>query len=156
MEQTLILMKPDALQRRLVGAILARFEQRGLQIVALKMIRLTTDEAREHYSAHQGKDFYEPLVRYVASGPLVAAVLVGKNAVTIVRDMMGKTFGVDSPPGTIRGDFALSNRYNLIHGSDAPETAREEIARFFRPEEIHDWDAADLPWVYDVTGPEIV
>lgn len=156
MEQTLVLLKPDAVQRRLIGTILARFEIRGLRVAALKMIRLSEAEVREHYRAHEGKYFYEPLVRYMSSGPLVAAVLEGKGVVAIVRAMMGKTFGCDSPPGTIRGDLALSNRFNLIHGSDSPEAAADEIRRFFRPEEVLDYEPTDRHWVYDLTGPEPV
>ena len=155
-ERTLVFLKPDAVQRRLAGEIISRFERKGFQILGLKMMKLSEQFVRAHYGAHKGKDFYEPLVRYTMSGPVVAMVVEGKNAVRVVRDMMGKTFGSDSPPGTIRGDYALSNRYNLIHGSDSAESAAEEIARFFRPEELvaHPQDA--LRWIYDVTGKEPV
>ena len=155
-ERTLVFLKPDAVQRRLAGEIISRFERKGFQILGLKMMKLSEQFVRAHYAAHKGKDFYEPLVRYTMSGPVVAMVVEGKTAVRVVRDMMGKTFGSDSPPGTIRGDYALSNRYNLIHGSDSTESAAEEIARFFRPEELvaHPQDA--LRWIYDVTGKEPV
>jgi nucleoside-diphosphate kinase len=156
MERTLVFLKPDAVQRRLAGEIISRFERKGFQIIGLKMVRLTEDFVRAHYAAHKGKDFYEPLVRYTMSGPVVAMVVEGKNAVRVVREMMGKTFGSDSPPGTIRGDYALSNRYNLIHGSDSVESAAEEIARFFRPDELVSHPPDALRWIYDMTGKEPV
>ena len=155
-QRTLVFLKPDAVQRGLVGEVIQRFEKRGFQIVGLKMMRLSEVFVRQHYAAHEGKDFYEPLVRYVISGPIVAMVVEGKNAVRVVRAMMGETFGSESPPGTIRGDFALSNRYNLIHGSDTPESAAEEIARFFRPDELVTHPEDSLRWLYDMTGTEPV
>ena len=154
MERTLVFLKPDAVRRGLVGEVLARFERRGFCIVALRMLELKEDFVRRHYGAHVGKDFYEPLVRYTVSGPVVAVVLEGKNAVAVVRRMMGQTFGSDSPPGTIRGDFALSNRFNLIHGSDSPEAAAREIAAFFRPEDMVSYPAEATRWIYDQGGPE--
>ncbi|GAH73551.1 unnamed protein product, partial [marine sediment metagenome] len=117
MERTLVFLKPDAVRRSLAGEIILRFERKGFSIVGLKMMQLSEEFVREHYAQHRGREFYEPLVRYVVSGPVVAMVLEGKNAVSVVRKMMGETFGSDSPPGTIRGDLALSNRFNLIHGS---------------------------------------
>jgi len=155
-QRTLVFLKPDAVQRRLVGRIVARIEEKGFQIVGMKLVHLTEEFARRHYAAHKGKDFYEPLVRYTVSGPVVAMVLEGKNAVEVMRKMMGSTFGSDSPPGTLRGDFALSNRYNLIHGSDSPQSAEQEIARFFRPEELMSHPAEALRWIYDMTGAEAV
>ena len=130
-ERTFVFLKPDAVQRGLLGDIISRFEKRGFQIVGMKMLRLSEDFVREHYAAHEGKHFYEPLIRYVIDSPIVAMVLEGKNAVRVVRQMMGNTFGSESAPGTIRGDYALSDRYNLIHGSDSVEAAKEEIERFF-------------------------
>jgi len=156
MERTLVFLKPDAVQRGLVGEILSRFEKKGFQILGAKMMQLSEQFARAHYAAHEGKDFYEPLVRYTTSGPVVALVLEGKSAVRVVRDMMGQTFGSESPAGTIRGDYALSNRYNLIHGSDSPESAGEEIARFFRPDELVSHPPDGLRWIYDMTGTEPV
>ena len=132
LERTLVFLKPDALKRRLAGEIIARFERKGFVIIGMKLQRISEDFARSHYAAHEGKDFYEPLVRYTTCGPCLAMVIEGKNAIQVVRCMMGETFGCDSLPGTIRGDFALSNRYNLIHGSDSPQAAKEEIKRFFR------------------------
>ena len=156
MERTLVFLKPDAVMRRLVGRIVSRFEQRGFKILGLKMVKLSEEFVREHYSAHEGKSFYEPLVQYAISGPVVAIVLEGKNAVSVVRDMMGRTFGGESPPGTIRGDFALSNRFNLIHGSDSPEAARREIEAFFDGEELISYAAEATRWIYDQTGEEPV
>ena len=155
-ERTLVFLKPDAVQRRLVGRVISRFEDKGFTIVALKMMTFSEEFARSHYAAHEGKDFYEPLVRYVTSGPIVAVVLEGKNAVRVVREMMGQTFGSESPAGTIRGDLALSNRYNLIHGSDTAESAAREIAGFFREEEMMTHPRGGLKWLYDVTGDEPV
>jgi len=149
MEHTLVLIKPDAVHRRLVGRILARFEHKGLCIVALKMLQIDEELARRHYAAHEGKPFYEPLIRFVTSGPTVAAVLEGKRAIEVVRRMMGATFGPDAEPGTLRGDFAVSNRFNLVHGSDSPESAATEIALFFDPSELIDWQPDDIEQIYD-------
>jgi len=155
-ERTLVFVKPDAVQRGLVGEVIGRFERKGLRIVALKMMQLSEEFVREHYAAHRGKDFYEPLVRYTCSGPVVAMVLEGKNAVGVVRQMLGPTFGVDAPPGTIRGDLAMSNRYNLVHGSDSIERAAEEIKRFFLPDDFVIHPEGALRWTYDMTGEEPV
>ena len=149
MEHTLVLIKPDAVHRRLVGRILTRFEHKGLCIVALKMLQIDEQLARRHYAAHEGKPFYEPLIRFVTSGPTVAAVLEGTRAIEVVRRMMGATFGPDAEPGTIRGDFAVSNRFNLVHGSDSPESAAAEIALFFDPSELIDWQPDDIEQIYD-------
>ncbi len=155
-ERTLVFLKPDAVRRRLVGRIITRFEQKGFNIIGLKMLRLSEEFVRRHYGVHQGKEFYEPLVRYVNSGPVVAIALEGKNAVEVVRRMMGETFGSESEPGSIRGDFALSNRFNLVHGSDSPETAREELDKFFSPEELLEYPEDATRWIYDQSGPEPV
>ncbi len=154
MERTLVFLKPDAVRRGLVGEVLSRFERRGFLIAGMKLTQLSEEFVRRHYGAHVGKDFYEPLVQYTISGPVVAAVLEGKNAVSVVRGMMGRTFGSDSPPGTIRGDFALSNRFNLIHGSDSPDAAEREIAAFFRPEDMVSYPPEATRWIYDRSGPE--
>lgn len=156
MERTLVFLKPDAVERGLIGKIISRFENRGFQILGMKMIQLEEDFVRGHYVAHEGKKFYEPLINYVIGSPIVAMVLEGKHAVKVVRQMMGETFGSDSPPGTIRGDYALSDRYNLIHGSDSVEAAREEIDRFFGPEELVEHPSECLRWTYDMTGEEPV
>ena len=156
LERTLVFLKPDAIKRRLAGAIISRFERKGFVIVAMKLTRLSEDFARRHYASHKGKDFYEPLVRYTTSGPCLAMVVEGKNAVSVTREMMGDTFGSDSRPGTIRGDYALSNRYNLIHGSDSPKAAEEEINSFFQAEELVLYEQEDLKWIYDMNGKDIV
>jgi len=154
MERTLVFLKPDAVYRRLVGEIIGRFERKGFSLVGLKMLRLDEEFVREHYAAHTGKDFYEPLVRYVCSGPVLALVLEGKNAIPVVRRLMGETFGGASPPGSIRGDYALSNRFNLVHGSDSPDVARGEIERFFAPEELFEYNPEHIRWIYDTSGAE--
>jgi len=156
MERTLVFLKPDAVRRGLIGEVLGRFERKGFCIVGLKMVQLTEEFVREHYAAHRGKDFYEPLVRYVTSGPTVAAVLEGKDAVSVVRRMLGETFGSQSPPGTIRGDMALSNRFNLVHGSDNREAARREVEAFFDPGELVSYPQEATRWIYDQAGPEPV
>ena len=152
MERTLVILKPDALQRRLIGRIIQRFEDKGFKICALKMMRISRELAERHYGQHKGKEFYEPLVNYMTGTPVVVLVLEGKNAIIISRRMMGKTFGADADPGTIRGDFAISNRFNLVHGSDSPEAAEREIALFFEPAELMDYEAGDTQWVYDWSG----
>lgn len=156
MQRTLIIIKPDAVQRRLVGGIIKRFEGKGLQILGLKMAHISEALARQHYSIHKGKDFYEPLIRYVASGPVVLMVLKGKNAIEVVRKMMGTTFGTDAQPGTIRGDYAVSNRFNLIHGSDSESSAEKEINTFFTMTELVEYEATDLSWIYDMSTGTIV
>ena len=156
MERTLVMLKPDAVQRGFVGQILARFDAKGLKIVALKMARMDRALAERHYAPHKGKDFYDPLIRFVTSGPLVFVVLEGKDAVAVVRKMMGATFGPAAEPGTIRGDLGMSNRFNLIHGSNAPDAAEREIGLFFRPEELIDWQPAAQPWVYDFSTGDVI
>jgi nucleoside-diphosphate kinase len=156
MERTLVFLKADAVHRRLVGEVVARFERKGFLIAGLKMARLSEQFVRAHYAAHEGEEFYEPLVQYVTGGPVVAMVLEGKNAVAVVRAMMGPTFGSDAPAGTIRGDMALSNRFNLIHGSDTPEAAEREIGAFFEPDELVEYAPDATRWVYDQSGPEPV
>ena len=156
MERTLVMLKPDAVQRGFVGRIVARFEAKGLKIVALKMARMDRALAERHYAPHKGKDFYEPLIRFVTSGPLVFVVLEGKGAVAVVRKMVGATFGPAAEPGTIRGDLGMSNRFNLIHGSNAPDAAEREIGLFFRPEELIDWQPAAQPWVYDFSTGDVI
>ena len=138
MERTLIILKPDAVQRRLVGRILQRFEDKGIAVAAMKLMRITRDLAERHYAPHKGKPFYPGLINYVTSGPVVVLVLQGDRCFEISRTMMGRTFGYDAAPGTIRGDFGASRSFNLIHGSDSPESAKTEIALYFKPEELLD------------------
>ncbi|WP_428939566.1 nucleoside-diphosphate kinase [Fontivita pretiosa] len=151
MERTLIILKPDAVQRGLCGQIIARFERKGLQIVGMKMMKISTQLAETHYEPHRGKPFYPGLVKFMTSSPVIVLVLQGKDAINIARKMMGATFGSKAEPGTIRGDFGVSNSFNLIHGSDSPESAARELALFFRPEELCDWTPASLGWVYDMS-----
>lgn len=148
MEQTLIVLKPDAVQRQLVGRIVARVEAKGLKIAAMKMLRVAEPLARAMYSVHAGKDFYEPLVQFITSSPVVALVVEGAGAIAMCRALMGPTFGPDAPAGTIRGDFGASRRYNLIHGSDSPAAAAREIPLFFAPGEIVHYDLAAGPWIF--------
>jgi nucleoside-diphosphate kinase len=136
MQQTLVLIKPDGVQRCLISEILGRFERRGLKVVALKLVKVSRELAEQHYAIHKGKFFYESLVTYITSSPLVAMVLEGHEAILVVRAMVGTTRPWESPAGTIRGDLALMGLRNLIHASDAPETAVAEIALWFKPEEV--------------------
>ena len=148
MERTLVIIKPDAVQRRLIGRILTRFEDKGLKIVAMKLMRVAAELAKKMYGEHEGKDFYEPLLEFVTACPVVAIVLEGLDAVSIVRTLIGPTFGPDAPAGTIRGDFGGSRRYNLVHGSDSPTSAEREIGIFFQAEELADYELVISGWTY--------
>ena len=150
MERTLIIFKPDAVQRGLCGEILARFEKKGLQLVGCKMMKIPTQLAETHYEPHRGKPFYPGLVKFMTSSPVVVLALAGKDAIAISRKMMGATFGSKAEPGTIRGDFGVSNSFNLIHGSDSPESAQRELGLFFKADELLDWTPAVQSWVYDM------
>ncbi len=150
MEQTLVIIKPDALQRRLVGRIVERLERKGLKLVAMKMVRLDRRTGERHYDEHKGKPFYEPLLRFITSAPVILAVVQAPGAVQIVRKLTGATFGTEAEAGTIRGDMAVSNRYNLVHASDSPESAKKEIALFFNAEEILEYTSADETWVSEL------
>jgi nucleoside-diphosphate kinase len=147
MERTLILFKPDAVQRRLAGRLLARLEDKGFKIVGLKMLRVTNELSAKHYAEHINKAFYPLLEEFITSGPVVAVVAEGPQAVSVVRAMMGPTNGAQAPPGTIRGDFGLSRQMNLMHGSDSIEAARREIDVYFRPEELVSYDTTLAEWV---------
>jgi nucleoside-diphosphate kinase len=147
MERTLVLLKPDAVQRRLIGRIISRIEEKGLKIVGLKMIRVTRELAEKHYAEHREKPFYPELVSFITSAPVVAMVVEGPKAVETVRKMMGKTNPLEAEPGTIRGDFGLSVTMNLIHGSDSQASAAREIALFFREDEILSYTTADSAWL---------
>lgn len=151
METTLVLCKPDALHRGLVGQILSRFEQKGLQLVGLKLMRMSPELAAKHYAEHLGKGFYSGLVAFMTASPLVAVALRGPQAVATVRKMMGKTFGLEAEPGTLRGDFGCSKSFNLLHGSDSPQSAARELALFF-PEGVTEWSRAGQEWVWDAPG----
>jgi nucleoside-diphosphate kinase len=147
MEQTLILLKPDCVHRRLVGEIVSRFEQKGLRLAAMKLVKASRGLAEKHYAVHKGKPFYEPLLDFLTSGPTVAMVWEGRQAITIARTLMGPTDGAKAPPATIRGDFAISVQNNLVHGSDSAENARAEIALWFTPAELVDYQNVDNAWV---------
>jgi nucleoside-diphosphate kinase len=147
MEKTLVLLKPDCVQRRLVGSILRRFEQKGLRLVGLKLIQASRSLAEQHYAVHKNRHFFESLLGFLTSGPTTALVLEGREAVSVVRGMMGTTDGAKSPPGTIRGDYAISVQNNLIHGSDNPENAVAEIALWFKDEELVTYQPVDERWV---------
>jgi len=147
MQRTLVLLKPDCLQRRLAGEVLRRFETKGLRLVGIKLVHANRAIAENHYAVHKGKPFYDSLLKFITAGPTIALVLEGREAVAVVRQLMGPTDGTKAPPGTIRGDFALSIQNNLIHGSDSPENAASEIAIWFRPEDLVTWTMADDAWV---------
>jgi nucleoside-diphosphate kinase len=147
MQQTLILLKPDCVQRRLVGEITGRFERKGLRLVGLKLVQASRELAEKHYAVHKGKPFYESLLKFLTGGPTVAMVWEGREAVTVARTLMGVTDGTKAPPATIRGDFALSVQNNLVHGSDSPDNARAEIALWFRPDELVNYQPTDAAWV---------
>ncbi len=146
-ERTFVLLKPDAVQRGLIGEILSRFERRGLKVTALKLIRVGRSLAETYYAEHKGKAFFEPLMGYIAAGPVVAMVLDGDGAVAAVRKMMGKTNSAEAEPGTIRGDLAMTIGRNIIHGSDSAESAKREIALFFKPDEILSYTRIDEAWL---------
>ena len=147
MQRTLILLKPDCVQRRLVGTLVARFERKGLRLVALKLVQASRDLAEKHYAVHKGKPFYESLLQFLTAGPTVALVWEGREAVAVARTLMGPTDGTKAPPATIRGDFALSVQNNLVHGSDSAENAAIEIALWFRPDELVSYQPTDAVWV---------
>jgi nucleoside-diphosphate kinase len=151
MERTLIILKPDAIQRGLVGEIVSRFERKGLQVVGIKLMRIPPQLAETHYESHKGKPFYPGLVKFMTSSPVIVLAMAGKGAIDVARKMMGKTFGSQAEPGTIRGDFGVSNSFNLIHGSDSPESAKRELGLFFKPDELLEWTPASQSWVYDMS-----
>ena len=148
-ERTLVLIKPDAMQRGLAGEILSRLERRGLKIVALRLLQVDDTLARRHYAEHEGKPFLEGLVRFITSCPVIAGVFEGPNAVETVRTMMGATDPQKAEPGTIRGDLALYIQNNLIHGSDSPASAQREIALFFNERDAIGWERDVDPWVFE-------
>jgi nucleoside-diphosphate kinase len=148
-QQTLVLIKPDGVQRSLIGEITSRLERRGLRLIGMKFMAMSRDLAERHYAVHKGKDFYDSLIAYITSGPVVAMVWEGHDAIEIVRNLMGKTRPSDSPPGTIRGDFGMDVGRNLIHGSDSPDTAQREIPLFFDKGELVKWNRATDPWIFE-------
>ena len=148
-ERTYLMVKPDGVQRGLCGDIVSRFEKKGLKIVGMKFMVIPKEIAENHYGEHKGKGFYNSLISYIISGPVLAMVLEGDNAVAVCRNMMGKTNPQESAPGTIRGDFGMVTGMNLIHGSDSPESAKREISIFFRPEELISYERSADQWIYE-------
>ncbi|MFO0827041.1 MAG: nucleoside-diphosphate kinase [Phycisphaerales bacterium] len=152
METTLIILKPDAVQRGLMGRIISRFEDKGLQVVGAKMMVISQELAAKHYKDHVSKPFYGGLVRFMTSSPVLVLAVRGLGAIAVARKLMGATFGSKAEPGSIRGDFGVSNSFNLIHGSDSPEAAARELGLFFAAHEILDFSRPGDAWVYDTAG----
>ena len=148
MERSLVLIKPDAIQRGLAGEIISRLEKKGLKIVAMKMLHMDNTLARRHYAIHKGKVFFDDLVNFITSGPVIAIILQGKDAVQIIRQMIGETDPAKAHGGTIRGDFGIDIGHNLVHGSDSLENASKEIDLFFSAEEIFNYDRELDTWIY--------
>ena len=149
MERTLVLVKPDAMQRGLAGEVLSRLERRGLRIVGLRLLQVGEAMARRHYGEHEGKPFFEGLVEYITSAPIIAAVFEGTNAVAATRQAIGVTDPAEAAPGTIRGDFALEIGRNLVHGSDSIESAEREIALFFEGQPLIEWRRDTDRWIFE-------
>lgn len=149
MERTFLMVKPDGVQRALAGEIVARFEKKGFKLVGLKLMQISKEMAETHYGEHKGKPFFEPLVDYIISAPVVAMVWEGKEVVTTAREMMGATNPLKAAPGTIRGTYGVDVGRNIIHGSDSVESANREISIFFKPEELMEYNRAVEPWIYE-------
>ncbi len=147
MERTFLMVKPDGIQRGLIGEIVKRFEQKGFQLVGAKLMQVSVDLAELHYEEHKGKDFYDRLVTFITSGPVFAMVWEGDQVVALSRAMIGKTSALDAAPGTIRSDYAVHTNYNLIHGSDSPESAKREIANFFGDQELVNYTKVIQQWI---------
>ena len=148
MERTYLMVKPDGVQRGLVGEIMSRFEKKGLKLVAAKLMVIPKETAEKHYAEHKDKKFFPSLISYITSGPVFAMVWEGENAVQVCRNIMGKTNPQESAPGTIRGDYCMVTGVNIIHGSDSPESAAREIGIFFRPEDLVDYKRDSDKWIY--------
>lgn len=146
MERTLVLLKPDCVQRRLMGRVLSRFEEKGLNVIAMKLMRVTPELARKHYAEHVQKPFYPGLEKFITGAPIVAMVLEGLEVIRVVREILGATSGLKAAAGTIRGDFSSSRQMNLVHASDGPEAADREIGLYFRADEIHAYEPTLTPW----------
>lgn len=149
MEQTLIIVKPDAVQRGLTGEIIRRFEQRGLKIVGMKLVQVSRELAQRHYAEHEGKGFYEGLVSYITSSPVIVMALEGNRAIELARNTIGKTRPWEAAPGTIRGDLAVEVGRNLVHGSDSPESAARELGLWFAQDEINSWARTNEAWIHE-------
>ena len=148
-EKSFVMMKPDAVGRRLMGQILSRFEQKGLQLKAIKLMKISEDLAKEHYGEHSEKPFFNDLVEYITSGPVLAMVIEGDDVISLIRKMVGATNPQEADLGTIRGDFSIVTGRNIIHASDAPESAKREISLFFNEDELVDYDMVDNNWIYE-------
>ncbi len=148
MERTLVMLKPDAINRSIVGEVLHRFERKGLKLVGLKLMHLDDELLDIHYGHHKGKPFFDAYKIFMKSAPATLMVLEGKKAIDVVRMMAGPTYGFEAPSGTIRGDYSLSAAQNIIHASDSSEKAEEEIKRFFKPSELFEWQKVDLEYLY--------
>lgn len=149
MERTLIIVKPDAVQRGLAGEIIKRFEQRGLRIIGMKFMQVSEALAKKHYGEHEGKSFFEGLVQYITSAPVVVVVLEGPNAIAAARTTIGVTKPHEAAAGTIRGDFGMDVGRNLVHGSDRPDSGQREVANFFTEDELLSWSRATDPWIFE-------
>ena len=149
MEKSLLMVKPDGVSRGLIGEIISRVEKKGFKIAAMKMTRINKELAKRHYREHNGKPFFEGLVEYITSGPVVMMVVEGRDTVRVLRSMIGTTDPKDAPLGTIRGDFGLDVGRNIVHASDSKDSAAREISLFFNPDEILDYEKADNKWVYE-------
>lgn len=147
MERTYLMVKPDGVQRGLIGEIVARLERKGLKLVGAKLMQVSPEQAKKHYAEHEGKPFYDRLLTFITSGPVFAMVWEGDEAVAAARQLIGKTSGLEAAPGTIRGDFAIHTNYNLIHGSDSHENAEREIGIFFQQSELVSYEKNIQPWI---------
>ncbi len=149
MERTFVMVKPDGVHRELVGEVIKRLEIKGLKIAGIKMLQVSNDVAKEHYAEHSDKPFYNDLVSYITSSPVVAMVFEGKNAVNVVRTLVGATNPIEASPGTMRGDFGMDIGRNIVHASDSIQSAEREINLFFGKNEIFDYTRIDQPWIYE-------
>lgn len=149
MERSLIIVKPDAVQRGLTGEIIKRFEQRGLRIIGMKFMQISEELAKKHYAEHEGKPFFEGLVQYITSAPVVVIVLAGNNVITATRTTIGSTKPWEAAAGTIRGDYGMDVGRNLVHGSDSPASGEREVANFFTEAELVNWERATDPWIFE-------
>jgi len=149
MERSLVLVKPDGVQRGLIGEVITRLENRGLRLVAARFQWVSMELAEQHYAVHKGKPFYEPLLQFITAAPVMAMVWEGPDAIAAIRQSIGKTRGTEAAPGTLRHDFALQGLYNIVHASDSPENAEMEIALWFKPEEMVTWHRDIEKWIYE-------
>lgn len=147
METTLIILKPDAVQRGVMGNLISRFENKGLTFVGMKFMKVPKETAEKHYAVHSDKPFFGELIEFITASPVLVLAIKGPSAISVCRNIIGPTDGTQAPPGTIRGDFGLSKQLNLVHGSDAPETAEAELKIWFDESELVDWERVDQRWI---------